>query len=123
MIIYGAGASGQELANSLVVANDAWPVAFIDDDASLHGQSIAGIKVYPSSYISNLASSFSVDEILLALPNEGRRRRSEIVASWLGRDCQSEHCQATLTSYRGGSMSQKSEIYQLMKFLVVLLLT
>ena len=58
VMIYGAGASGQELANSLVVSNDAWPVAFIDDDASLHGQSIAGIKVYPSSYISNLASSF-----------------------------------------------------------------
>ena len=84
VIIYGAGASGQELANSLVVANDAWPVAFIDDDASLHGQSIAGIKVYPSSYISNLASSFLVAEILLALPNEGRRRRSEIVASLAG---------------------------------------
>ena len=81
VIIYGAGVAGQDLANSLVIADDAWPVAFIDDDASLHGQTIEGIKVYPSSHIIKLASSFLVDEILLAMPSEGRRRRSEIVAS------------------------------------------
>lgn len=84
VLIYGAGTAGQELAKSLVAADDARPIAFIDDDASLHGQSIAGLKVYPSSYISNLATSFVVDEVLLALPNEGRRRRSEIVASLTG---------------------------------------
>ena len=66
VVIYGAGATGKELADSLMVSGDAWPVAFIDDDASLHGQNISGIRVYSESQISHLASSYSALEILLA---------------------------------------------------------
>ena len=62
VIIYGAGTTGQELAKRLAGANDARPVAFIDDDVTLQGQSIAGLKVYPASYVSDLASSFTAVE-------------------------------------------------------------
>ena len=84
VMIYGAGAHGRELAKSLASKGDALPVAFFDDDVTLHGQRIAGVKVYPSSEITYLSSTFGADEMLLALPNEQRRRRSEIVQSLAG---------------------------------------
>ena len=83
VLIYGAGMEGRELAKILLAEDGAHPVGFIDDDATLHGQWIAGLQVFPRVSIDALIVSHSVKEILLALPNIGSRR-AEIVDSLSG---------------------------------------
>ena len=42
VLIYGAGSSGRELAQSLMHGSEYDPVGFIDDDDSLQGTHILG---------------------------------------------------------------------------------
>jgi len=44
--IYGAGLAGQQIAAALFRSDDYLPVCFIDDKASLQGQSLSGLSIY-----------------------------------------------------------------------------
>lgn len=77
--IYGAGSSGRQLAASLAFENRHFPTAFIDDDPSLNGLWVNGLKVYNSDHISDLIRQHKIKEVLLALPNTNRNRRREIL--------------------------------------------
>lgn len=77
--IYGAGYAGQQVAATLYRSDEHLPIFFIDDDASLSGQMMGGLKVYNPTYALNLLSKQNVDEILIALPSVGRVRKSEII--------------------------------------------
>ena len=77
--IYGAGYAGQQVAAALYRSDEHLPVFFIDDDASLFGQMMGGLKVYSPAYALKLFAKQQVDEILIALPSVGRVRKSEIV--------------------------------------------
>ena len=79
--IYGAGESGIQLYHALRHSQEAIPVAFIDDDKTLHGSLIHGIKVYPPSMLPNIIEEYGVGEILLAMPSVARARRRAIVES------------------------------------------
>ena len=77
--IYGAGDAGARLSSVLMGGPDFEPVAFIDDKKSLHGSSISGIKVYPSTELRDLVKKLRIERILLAMPSASRRRRREIL--------------------------------------------
>lgn len=77
--IYGAGYAGQQVAAALYRSNEHLPMFFIDDDASLSGQMMGGLKVYTPAHALKLFAKQHVDEILIALPSVGRVRKSEIV--------------------------------------------
>jgi len=77
--IYGAGEAGIQLYHALRHSPEAIPVAFIDDDKTLHGSVIHGIRVYPQSMLSNLVEEYGVSQILLAMPSVTRTRRRAIV--------------------------------------------
>lgn len=77
--IYGAGSSGIQLSNALRHTYEVIPVAFIDDDKSLHGNLIHGIKVYPPEMLSNLIEEYGISQILLAMPSVSRARRRAII--------------------------------------------
>jgi FlaA1/EpsC-like NDP-sugar epimerase len=79
--IYGAGSAGRQLA--AYISSDAHyrPVAFLDDNLALQGLKVAGLRVYPPKYVATLLQSARVKEVLLALPNVGQKRRSEILFS------------------------------------------
>ena len=79
VIIYGAGRSGTSLVASLNVERRYAPVGFVDDDKSLHGAVIRGLRVYPVSALSKLIQRHEVTAILLAVPNVSRRRRRKIL--------------------------------------------
>ncbi|KPZ72960.1 hypothetical protein AN944_00649 [Shewanella sp. P1-14-1] len=51
VIIYGAGVSGRQLLNSLVLSHEYYPFAFVDDDEALHGTVIQGVHVHSPSII------------------------------------------------------------------------
>ncbi len=83
-VIYGAGAAGRELQNTLFHNNEIRPVAFIDDDPDMQGMTISGCSVYPISSFTKALKKYEVELILLALPNISRQRRRQIVDAFQG---------------------------------------
>lgn len=81
VLIYGAGSSGRQLAQALLNGEQFHPVAFVDDDVTLHRSTILGIHVGSPSQIVAIVKSKNVSRILLALPSASRARRREVLSS------------------------------------------
>ena len=81
VIIWGAGESGARVVQAVEGSRSYSPVAFIDDDASLHGKQVNGLSVYSRGDIARLIEEFRVTRVLLALPSATRKQRRRIVAS------------------------------------------
>lgn len=79
VVIYGAGGAGVQLATGLVRSGRYYPVAFIDDNASLQGSTINGLEVFSLRELPELVRDEGVSAVLLALPSQSRRRRQEIL--------------------------------------------
>lgn len=77
--IYGAGASGTQLAMGLLSAKEYLPVAFIDDDISKYKTIINGIRVYKANEIPKLIRKFQISQVLLAMPSINRTQRKAIL--------------------------------------------
>ena len=80
VIIYGAGSSGRQLAQSLVQGNEYTPVAFIDDDNKIQKSTIQGLTVYKRQDIEELTSKYSVKRVLLAMPRESKKRTAKVLS-------------------------------------------
>jgi FlaA1/EpsC-like NDP-sugar epimerase len=81
VVVYGAGAAGAQAVSALRSGGSYDPVAFLDDDPSLHRSVVAGIDVYAPGALKMLIEEESVRVVLLALPSQSRRRRQEILKS------------------------------------------
>jgi FlaA1/EpsC-like NDP-sugar epimerase len=79
VIIYGAGAAGSQLAQSLAFHPGYNPVAFVDDDPSLKNQMIQGLTVNASKDLSRIIVQKSADSILLAMPSVGWVKKRQIL--------------------------------------------
>ena len=77
--IYGAGESGAHLSTLLLTTRAFNPVAFIDDNKSLRGRLVNGIKVYLPESLPGLIKAHGIDRVLLAIPSLSRRRRRDIL--------------------------------------------
>jgi len=79
VIIYGAGVAGRQLVLALEHSHEYTPYAFVDNDSSLHGKSIQGLKVYPPATIKQLVNSKDINKILLAMPSVPYYKRQQIL--------------------------------------------
>lgn len=79
IIIYGAGEAGRQLLQSLHHSPEYTSIAFVDDNATLVGNTIGGLKVYSPSEIERLANQYGVKIVLLAMPSASRGARAEIL--------------------------------------------
>lgn len=79
VVIYGAGGAGVQLATGLARSGRYHPIAFVDDNMSLHGSTINGLEVFPARELPILAQDEGVAAVFLALPSQTRRRRQEIL--------------------------------------------
>lgn len=77
--IYGAGAAGNQLFIALQGDRTRKVVAFLDDNAQLHGRTIGGLPVHDPSQVGLLTDSLSLREVLLAIPSASRSRRKKII--------------------------------------------
>lgn len=75
VIIYGAGGSGVQLAMALANGGEFYPVAFLDDDPSLQGSSVQGIRVYAPTEAERLIAQEQVERVLLAMPKASKLER------------------------------------------------
>jgi FlaA1/EpsC-like NDP-sugar epimerase len=80
VIIYGAGESGRQLLASLNRGSHDLPVVFVDDDRSLQGSIIEGLRVRPPEALPQLIERWSVSTVLLAIPSATPKRRREIIS-------------------------------------------
>jgi len=79
VLIYGAGATGSQLVNALMEEGNKYVAAFLDDNVSLHGREVAGIRVYPPSSLEHLVETLGVKEIILSMPSIDARQRQKII--------------------------------------------
>jgi FlaA1/EpsC-like NDP-sugar epimerase len=79
VLIYGAGSAGVQLAGCLQLSRAVLPVAMVDDDLSLNGKRVKGLKVYRPADLEALVLKEKITRVLLALPRVSRRRRRAIL--------------------------------------------
>lgn len=79
VIIYGAGSSGMQLVVALQNGDQYLPVGFVDDGHRMIGSTVHGIRVYSPNSLYELIESFSVRQILLAIPSATHGERKEIL--------------------------------------------
>jgi FlaA1/EpsC-like NDP-sugar epimerase len=80
VVIYGAGAAGSQLANALMRDGNKYVAGFLDDDKTLQGRDVAGVRVYPPAHLGHLIETTGVKEVILSIPSVDASRRQEIVA-------------------------------------------
>ena len=80
VVIYGAGSAGTQLAEALRAQRKNYVVAFLDDDRTLWGRDVAGIRVHPPGNIENLIRNRGVHEVILSVPSADATRRGQIVS-------------------------------------------
>ncbi|WP_136634307.1 nucleoside-diphosphate sugar epimerase/dehydratase [Pseudooceanicola onchidii] len=79
VIVYGAGEAGRQLVNAMDLVKPYRPVAFVDDDVTLHQNTIGGLRVYSPDRLAGLIDQTGATTLLLALPSVDRARLREIV--------------------------------------------
>lgn len=85
VFIYGAGATGRELAYALISGEEYHPVVILDDDFSKVGQIIFGLRVHHSSEFESLQSLYDPKKLLLAINNISKGARLRLldkVSQW-----------------------------------------
>ena len=75
VIIYGAGTMGVQLLKALNETGQFNMVAFIDNNPSLAGQMVHGVKVLRPGKIGRMITNENVKEVLLAMPSALRSER------------------------------------------------
>jgi FlaA1/EpsC-like NDP-sugar epimerase len=80
-LVFGAGTAGVQTASAMGVSGPFALIGFVDDDPAKVGRSINGVRVYGVAGMPSLIAEQGVTDILLALPNQSRTRRKEIIES------------------------------------------
>lgn len=77
--IFGAGSAGIQLVSALRQSKEIRPVAIFDDNPSLHGLLVAGLKVENPSSLAAFSIKKGFKRVLVAIPSLSRTRQSELV--------------------------------------------
>ena len=80
IVIYGAGETGVQLAYAIRRDSTQYVLAFVDDNASLHGRDVAGIRVYSPASLPTLINQYGVKEVVLSMPSLSATQRQALVA-------------------------------------------
>jgi FlaA1/EpsC-like NDP-sugar epimerase len=79
VLIYGAGATGMQLAQALKTHETIEPVAFVDDNTALLGLTVLGLPVYKPSRIARIVAEKGIDRVLLAMPSLSLPKQTQLV--------------------------------------------
>lgn len=82
LAIYGAGASGRQLARMFREGPDYAPVIFLDDNKRLQGRKIEGLTVFSptSKKLEAILAKNNVEQILLCMPSARRSERLKAIS-------------------------------------------
>ncbi len=77
--IYGAGESGRQLAGILNRGQEYIPVLYLDDEITLQGTILNGMKVHSPLTLPLLIEKYDLQQVLLAMPSASLEHRRAIV--------------------------------------------
>ena len=86
--IYGAGAAGIQLASALRQSAELDPVVFVDDNPSLRGLIVSGLKVKSPEALDALVAQGRIERILLAMPSISQARENGILLRLMSLNCE-----------------------------------
>ena len=69
VLIYGAGSAGARLLVNIKLLNTYSVKGFVDDNPSLWGRSILGIRIYSPNDLFSLKESLKIKKVLIAIPS------------------------------------------------------
>jgi FlaA1/EpsC-like NDP-sugar epimerase len=78
--IYGAGDAGAQLAQTMQLSPEYRAVCFLDDRATLHGKTVAGLTVYPPEALQDAIFRHDVAQIVLAIPSAKTAQRRKLIS-------------------------------------------
>jgi FlaA1/EpsC-like NDP-sugar epimerase len=86
VLVYGAGPAGNQVKEALLNSGSARVAAFFDDDPSLGGQYVGGVKVYAPdpAKIAKVIAREDATEIIVAAPHLPRARQQAILSQLQG---------------------------------------
>lgn len=77
--IYGAGEAGARLAQTMRDGDEYRPLCFFDDKRALSDRTVAGLRVFPTGRLVELAATFKLRTIVIALPSVAPERLRELM--------------------------------------------
>ena len=80
VVIYGAGLAGIQLATALRYSSEMKPIAFIDEDKSIQGNYLSGLKVFSPNKLDKLIRRKRIQEVLIAIPSARKSVLQEILS-------------------------------------------
>jgi FlaA1/EpsC-like NDP-sugar epimerase len=80
VVIYGAGQAGTQLAGALSGQGGAYVAGFLDDDPSLWGRDMMGVRVFPPDQLPELVKNRGVAEVIVTLDSADRTRRADVIS-------------------------------------------
>ena len=78
VLIYGAGTTGMQLAAALRNQEFIEPVAFVDDNHALQGQSVLRLPVLSPVRIAEIVAEKQINRVLLAMPSQSQPKQVQI---------------------------------------------
>ncbi len=78
VLIYGAGATGTQLVSALRAHEGIDPVAFVDDNTSLHGVRLMGLPVHPPARLGRIVQARGITRVVLAMPSLSQPKQAQI---------------------------------------------
>ncbi|MEP4979207.1 nucleoside-diphosphate sugar epimerase/dehydratase [Ascidiaceihabitans sp.] len=78
VLIYGAGATGTQLVSALRNHKSIMPVAFLDDNAAMHGMTLSHLPVHSPVRLHHIVEKMRIDRVLLAMPSLSQPRQMQI---------------------------------------------
>jgi len=79
LVIWGAGHTGLQLAQSLHVSRHWTPVAFVDDDSALWGRTLQRLPCIAPEKLAAFADRKRVGTIILAMPTATQAQRRRVI--------------------------------------------
>lgn len=80
VLIYGSGSAGRQLLAALRHSQEMVAVGFVDDNITLSGEMLDGLKVHRPGELGQVVAEKNVSDVLLAIPSATRKRRNEIIS-------------------------------------------
>ena len=77
--IYGAGEAGARLAQALRDSDDYRALCFFDDKRTLHERTVAGLRVFPTARLAEMAPELGIRTTVIALPTAAPERLRDIM--------------------------------------------
>lgn len=77
--IYGAGEAGARLAQAMRVGDKYNPICFFDEKIAMKNHTVAGLKVFHTSRMEEMAQQLGIGLVVLAIPGASAKRRRQIM--------------------------------------------